>query len=119
MDGYVQTQVSQIDGLQSPWVSAHFSRYDRPRASAAPRVAGTARSFGGLDLQVLVDQNRPPLDEALSDNPDVTVEVLPRANHLFQAATTGSPAEYAMLEQDFVGGFLETISDWILARFGS
>ena len=118
LDGYVQTQVSQqIDGLQSPWYR-YFLTYDPAEGLRGTRVPVLAL-FGGLDLQVLVDQNRPPLDEALSDNPDVTVEVLPRANHLFQAATTGSPAEYAMLEQDFVSGFLETVSDWILARFGS
>jgi hypothetical protein len=51
-------------------------------------------------------------------NGDVTVAVFPRANHLFQQATTGSLTEYALLPPTFVPLFLETISAWILDRFG-
>ena len=117
LDSYVETQVAQqIDGLESPWYR-YFLTYDPAEGLRGTRVPVLAL-FGGLDLQVIVDQNRGPLEEALAGNPDVTVEVLPRANHLFQAATTGSPAEYALLEKRFVDGFLATISDWILARFG-
>ncbi|MDE2943453.1 MAG: alpha/beta fold hydrolase [Gemmatimonadota bacterium] len=118
VDSYVQTQIDgQINRVETPWFR-HFLTYDPVEGLRGTRVPVLAL-FGGLDLQVLVDQNRPPLEEALAGNPDVTVEVLPRANHLFQAATSGSPAEYATLEHDFVDGFLDTISDWILARFGS
>lgn len=118
VDTYVQTQIdAQINRVETPWFR-FFLTYDPTEGLRGTRVPVLAL-FGGLDLQVVVDQNRPPLEEALAGNPDVTVEVLPRANHLFQAATTGSPAEYATLEHDFVDGFLDTISDWILARFGS
>ncbi|WP_420449083.1 alpha/beta hydrolase [Candidatus Palauibacter sp.] len=118
LDGYVRTQVSQqIDGLQSPWYR-YFLTYDPAESLRGTRVPVLAL-FGELDLQVLPEQNRGPMEEGLAGNPDATIQVLPRANHLFQAATTGSPAEYAMLEQDFVDGFLDTVSDWILARFGS
>ena len=118
VDGYVQAQIDQqINALQSPWFR-HFLTYDPAEALRETRVPVLAL-FGGLDLQVLPGQNRGPMAEALSGNPDVTLEVLPRANHLFQAATTGSNAEYAMLEKAFVDGFLDTISDWILARFGN
>ena len=118
VDGYVQTQVeAEIDRLETPWFR-HFLTYNPAPALQETRVPVLAL-FGGLDLQVVPDQNRGPLEEALAGNPDVTVEVLPRANHLFQAATTGSPAEYAMLGHTFVDGFLDAISDWILARFGN
>ncbi|MCY3699968.1 MAG: alpha/beta fold hydrolase [Gemmatimonadetes bacterium] len=118
VDAYVQGQIdAQIDRVETPWFR-YFLTYDPTEGLRGTRVPVLAL-FGGLDLQVLPDQNRPPLEEALAGNPDVTVEVLPRANHLFQAATTGSPAEYALLEKRFVDGFLDTISDWILARFGS
>lgn len=117
VDSYVETQIEgQIDRVETPWFR-FFLTYDPTEGLRGTRVPVLAL-FGGLDLQVLVDQNRPPLEEALAGNPDATVQVLPRANHLFQAATTGSPAEYATLERDFVDGFLDTISDWILARFG-
>lgn len=118
VEAYVQTQIDgQINRVETPWFR-HFLTYDPAEGLRGTQVPVLAL-FGGLDLQVLVDQNRPPLEKALAGNPDVTVQVLPRANHLFQAATTGSPAEYALLEKRFVAGFLETISDWILARFGS
>ena len=118
IDGYVQIQIDQqIDALQSPWFR-HFLTYDPAGALRQTRVPVLAL-FGGLDLQVLPGQNRGPMAEALSGNPDVTIEVLPRANHLFQAATTGSNTEYGVLEKAFVDGFLDTISDWILARFGN
>ena len=74
--------------------------------------------FGGLDVQVDADQNSSALKAALdmAKNSDVTVEVIPDANHLFQAAKTGSVQEYAILPTDFVPGFLDTIADWLLAR---
>ena len=118
MDSYVQTQIDQqINRVETPWFR-FFLTYDPAEGLRGTPVPVLAL-FGELDLQVLVDQNRPPLEAALAGNPDVTVQVLPRANHLFQAATTGSPAEYALLEHDFVDGFLDTISNWILARFGT
>ncbi len=118
VDAYVQTQIDgQIDRVETPWFR-YFLTYDPAEGLRGTRVPALAL-FGGLDLQVVVNQNRPPLEEALAGNPDVTVEVIPRANHLFQAATTGSPAEYALLEPDFIEGFLDTVSDWILARFGN
>ena len=39
-------------------------------------------------------------------------------NHLFQTAGTGAPAEYGMIEETMAPEALETISDWILERFG-
>jgi hypothetical protein len=47
---------------------------------------------------------------------DWHIEVFPKANHLFQEATTGSPKEYTSLEKKFVPGFLDTISAWIVRR---
>ena len=77
-----------------------------------------AAIFGELDLQVPPAQNRGPLEQALRDgnHPDYTVRVLPRANHLFITATTGSPTEYATLEKVFVPEFLPWITEWILER---
>ncbi len=53
-----------------------------------------------------------------AQNPDATFLVFPRANHLFQEAATGSPNEYARLPKAFVPGFLETIGEWLIGRFG-
>ncbi len=117
VETWVQSQIDgQINRVETPWFR-FFLTYDPVESLRGTRVPVLAL-FGGLDLQVVVDQNRPPLETALAANPDVTVEVFPRANHLFQAATTGSPSEYGLLEQHFVDGFLDRISNWILVRFG-
>lgn len=77
--------------------------------------------FGVLDVQVDLWQNRAGMLAALNRaaNGDVTVAVFPRANHLFQQATTGSITEYRTLPPTFVPRFLDTISSWILSRFGA
>jgi hypothetical protein len=40
----------------------------------------------------------------------------PDANHLFMAARTGHPAEYASLPKAFVPAFLDDITRWIGSR---
>ncbi len=39
-----------------------------------------------------------------------------RYGHDFGKATTGSPSEYATLKKEFIPGFLDTVSGWILQR---
>jgi len=115
VDQFIKTQVSnQLTAIQTPWYR-YFLAYDPAVALRQVRVPVLAL-FGELDVQVTVAQNRDPMAEALSGDPDVTIEVFPKANHLFQQATTGSPAEYATLDKAFVPGFLDTIADWILER---
>ena len=102
--------------MKSPWFQT-FLTYDVGQDWAKITVPVLAL-FGGLDVQVDVDQNSPALKAALekAKNPDVTVKVFPDANHLFQKATTGSVQEYATLPADFVPGFLDTIANWLLER---
>lgn len=106
----------QLRSLGSPWFR-HFLDYDPAPALRRLDVPVLAL-FGARDLQVLPEQNRPPLHAALAEAPvrDVTVETVPEANHLFQAARTGSPSEYATLEKEFVPGLLERIAGWTLSR---
>ena len=101
---------------KSPWYQT-FLTYDVGQDWAKVTVPVLAL-FGGLDVQVDADQNSPALKSALdkAKNSDVTVKVFPKANHLFQEAVTGSVEEYATLPTDFVPGFLDTISDWLLER---
>ncbi len=74
--------------------------------------------LGGLDVQVTVDQNRAPLERAFRRSPsdDWTVEVVPRANHLFQMAESGGIEEYFMLPPSIDPDVLEIISRWIRDR---
>ncbi len=71
--------------------------------------------YGTLDVQVDADQNAPAFEAAMKEagNTDYQLTILPTANHLMQAATTGSPTEYATLKQEFTPDFLPTIIDWL------
>ncbi len=76
--------------------------------------------FGGLDVQVDAEQNKAALESALAraGNRDVTVVVLPDANHLFQVAVTGAPGEYPLLPMEFHPRLLPLVADWIASRVG-
>jgi fermentation-respiration switch protein FrsA (DUF1100 family) len=71
--------------------------------------------FGGKDTQVTPSQNETVLAEICeNDLMNCTIENFVDANHLFQKANTGFINEYAMLPAQFVDGFLESISEWVL-----
>jgi fermentation-respiration switch protein FrsA (DUF1100 family) len=102
--------------MRSRWMR-FFLDFDP--AEALARVACPVLAlFGEKDLQVEPSLNRPALEGALArgGNRQVTLKVYPDANHLFQKAVTGSPAEYATLEKVFVPALLDDIASWITAR---
>jgi len=115
IDSAVEQTVAQ---MTSPWFR-FFLGYDPRPALGKVRVPVLALN-GELDLQVDPDQNLPEIRKALEQggNEDFTVEELPGLNHLFQKAETGSVEEYYTLEETLNPAALDTIRDWILARFG-
>ena len=56
---------------------------------------------GAKDLQVSAEVNLPAIKASLkkAKNRKVTIKSMPGLNHLFQHCTTGSPAEYASIEE--------------------
>ncbi|MCI0450250.1 MAG: alpha/beta hydrolase [Chlorobi bacterium] len=105
-----------IAQFSSKWMQ-YFLRYD-PYDALTKVKCPVLMLFGELDLQVSPKQNEEPMLKALKygGNTDYKSVIIPKANHLFQEAVTGSPGEYASLKKEFVGGFLETVSDWVLQR---
>ncbi len=106
----------QIDALFSPWFR-HFVTYD-PAPALRQVQCPVLVLNGGRDLQVDPAQNLPAVEAALQKggNPDYTVKELPELNHLFQHAGTGSPSEYATIEETFAPQALELIATWIRER---
>ena len=98
-----------------PWFRA-FARYDPAPVLARIPVPVLALN-GSLDEQVVARENLAGIRAALAGNPDVTVRELPGLNHLFQTARTGSPGEYADIEETFAPAALDLISGWIRSRF--
>jgi pimeloyl-ACP methyl ester carboxylesterase len=106
----------QMIVVRTPWFR-YFVDYDPATTLRQVRVPVLA-VFGELDLQVPPAVTLEPMRAALEAAPtdDVTIEVVAGANHMFQAATTGSPGEYATLPKEFTPGFAALVSDWILQR---
>ncbi|TAM97034.1 MAG: alpha/beta fold hydrolase [Rhodanobacteraceae bacterium] len=74
---------------------------------------------GSLDLAVPADLDLPPIRNALRHDKDATVLELPGLNHLFQDAETGSPSEYARIEETMAPSALSTITDWVQKQDGA
>jgi uncharacterized protein len=105
---------AQIKQITSPWFR-YFLVYDP--APALMKVSCPVLAINGeKDLQVPPKQNLPAIRQALEQggNKDFEVEELPGLNHLFQTARTGSPAEYAEIEETMSPVALRKIADWIV-----
>ncbi len=105
---------AQARRMSSDWLRA-FLNYD-PAATLRRLRLPVLAVGGSLDLQVPTAQNLPALRESLKNDPDVTVLELPGLNHLFQHAKTGSPAEYATIEETFAPEALKIIGEWVVRR---
>ncbi len=105
-----------IKQVTSPWFK-YFLAYDPAPALRQVKCPVLALD-GSKDLQVPPEQNLAAIRAALKagGNTNFEVKELPNLNHLFQTAKTGSPAEYASIEETFAPVALSTIGDWILKQ---
>jgi pimeloyl-ACP methyl ester carboxylesterase len=108
----------QLQNLLAPW-TRFFLTYD-PRPTLSHITCPVLAINGENDRQVLPDENLPLIEKALrsSGNSHVTVKKLPGLNHLFQTSKTGSPTEYASIEETFSPKALAVIGDWIQTQVG-
>jgi pimeloyl-ACP methyl ester carboxylesterase len=114
-DEAIETQIQATVGeMLSPWFR-FFLAYDPAPTLAKVRVPVLA-VWGSKDLQVPPAQNLPVVEAALKagGNAHHTVKELPGLNHLLQTATTGSPTEYAQIEETMSPAALQLIAGWIL-----
>jgi hypothetical protein len=107
---------SQIEMVCSPWM-VYFLNYDPAQTLQRVHVPVLAID-GSKDLQVPARQNLPAIEAALKagGNSRVRIVELPGLNHLLQKAGTGSPAEYALIEQTIDPQALTVLGDWVVAR---
>ena len=99
--------------LLNPWM-CHFLRLD-PQLALRKVTCPVLAINGSKDLQVPAEQNIPAIKAAIESNGNkqVTVEILPNLNHLFQTCKTGSLTEYATLEETFSPDALKVIAKWM------
>lgn len=104
---------SIVNQLISPWMQ-YFIKYDP--ATALEKVKCPVLAVNGAkDLQVPPTENLGAIKTALAKakNTKVTTIVFPYLNHLFQECTTGSPNEYADIQQTFSPTAMTAVLDWI------
>lgn len=105
---------SQINLITSPWFK-YFLTYD-PRPTLRKVKVPVLAIDGSKDLQVPPKEDLEAISKALSEggNKNYKVKELKGLNHLFQTANTGSPTEYAKIEETIAPKALNTIGDWII-----
>ncbi|MEZ6092815.1 MAG: alpha/beta hydrolase [Pirellulaceae bacterium] len=99
--------------INTPWQS-FFLKYD-PSGPLRKIKIPVLALFGERDLQVTPSLNVDPMREALiaAGNKKFEIKVLPELNHLFQKCKTGSPNEYAQIEETLNISALEAVTDWL------
>jgi pimeloyl-ACP methyl ester carboxylesterase len=109
----VDAQVQQMSSAWMRWMLA----YDPIPALRNLEIPVLAL-FGERDLQVPPAQSKAPLEAALQAAGHAASRVveLPRLNHLFQAAASGAPSEYATTEETMNAAALELIGSWIVEQ---
>ena len=113
-EAYLDAVVAQeMASVRSAWFASFFD-YD-PRPAIVALSVPVLALYGELDTQVLAESNSAAMAGAIAESniPSHTVATIPAANHLFQAATTGSVNEYAELEPEFVPEVLEILATWL------
>lgn len=107
---YVGLQINQIT---TPWMQ-YFLKFNP--ATALEKVSCPVLALNGeKDLQVPPKENLTAIKQALAKagNKKVTTIEFPNLNHLFQECKTGSPDEYAKIEQTFSPTVLDEMLRWI------
>lgn len=109
-DDFVKLQVNTI---ARPWMQ-YFLRYNP--APLLEKVKCPVLALNGeKDLQVPPKENLEAIKKALAKgrNKKVTAIEMPDLNHLFQECKSGSPDEYATIEQTFSSPALTEILKWV------
>ena len=105
---------AQVKQTTSPWM-LYFIKHD-PAITLQKVKCPVLAVNGEKDLQVPSKVNLDAIKAALEKgkNKKVTIKELPGLNHLFQECTTGSPDEYARIEQTISPVALNEVTKWIL-----
>jgi len=105
----------QFDWMLSPGFSS-ILRYE-PKEALMRITCPVLAMNGGNDVQMPLGNLR-AIEAALEagGNHRHTVREMPGLNHLFQKSQTGSPAEYAQIEETLSVDVMNIIADWILGQ---
>jgi pimeloyl-ACP methyl ester carboxylesterase len=116
LDAQLSSLDVRINEILSPWFH-FFLSYD-PRPTLMKVHVPVLALNGEKDTQVPAHEDLEGIEQALKDggNRDYKIVLLPQLNHLFQTSKTGSPSEYAEIEETVAPVALATMGDWIVAH---
>lgn len=103
----------QVNEISTPWM-VYFMKFN-PVITLEKVKCPVLAVNGEKDLQVPPKENLTAIKNALKKggNKNVTTIEFPNLNHLFQECETGSPNEYANIEQTISPIVLKEITRWI------
>ncbi len=103
--------------LMTPWFR-YFLKHDPFYELAEIRDTPVLAINGELDLQVPAKENLDAIKQGLDEAGNWSLEskIFPGLNHLFQTAKTGSPNEYANIDETMALAVMEYIANWIKKR---
>lgn len=103
---------AQAEAMMAPWMQRWLAI--EPREYLAKLQGRVLVLQGGLDTQAVAAENVTAILSALATarKAEVTVRVFPNLNHFMQAAQTGSPEEYATIEQTIDPAAVRTIVEF-------
>jgi len=103
----------QLPLMRSPW-TRFFLFYD-PAPTLEKVKCPVLALDGDKDMQLDPEQNIAAMKAAFArgGNPDVTIQLLPGLNYMFQKADTGLSWEYATISETISPTVLQIIGDWI------
>lgn len=106
----------RVEMFLGPWYQSNV-RFD-PAPVYTALNAPVLAIGGGLDPVAPPAAHLTAIENYLLQAPggDVTVRLIPDANHLMQAAETGLPTEYAKLENTLSPELLEIMHEWLSRR---
>lgn len=119
-DSLVRLQVDeQLQSVRTSWFRC-FIDLD-PAEVLRSLSLPTLALLGEKDMQVPPSSNLPVFESVKKKEKrtNLTIEVIPGCNHLFQKAETGLPAEYASLKKEFSGEFLRVLIPWVVKQGGT
>ncbi len=110
---FVPRELEGLTGfLLSPWYRSQV-RYD-PSVVIPEVGAPVLHLVGSRDTVLAAEQHHPAMRRLLEGREDGSdARVLQGLNHLFQVAETGSPTEYATLDEAYPDPVVAEIVEWI------
>jgi pimeloyl-ACP methyl ester carboxylesterase len=99
------------------WAFMRLTYFYDPMPALEKVHCPTLALFGGLDLNVLPQKNKSKWESALkhAGNPDYTLLILPKGNHVLMEARDGSVEEFPGLQR-FLPEYLTTLLTWMSQR---